>query len=82
MTKLHMSAVAGHQQGRDIAFGRRADGAHMTSIISGSFYSHTFNYLSPFTNTHWRGMWMMHEVRDGQFDEMALSIAYLKRRFG
>jgi len=82
MTKLHMSAVAGHQQGRDIAFGRRADGAHMTSIISGSFYQHTYKYLSPFTNTHWRGMWMLHEVRDGQFDEMALSIDYLKRRFG
>jgi hypothetical protein len=82
MRKLHMSAVAGHHQGRDIAFGRRADGAHMTTIISGSFYQHTYKYLSPFTNTHWRGMWMMHEVRDGQFDEMALSIDYLKRRFG
>lgn len=82
MRKLHMSAVAGHQQGRDIAFGRRADGGHMTTIISGSFYQHTYRYLSPFTNAHWRGMWMLHEVRDGQFDEMALSIDYLKRQFG
>lgn len=82
MRKLHMSAVAGHQQGRDIAFGRRADGGHMTTIISGSFYQHTYRYLSPFTNAHWRGMWMLHEVKDGQFDEMALSIDYLKRRFG
>ena len=81
MTKLHMSAVAGHQQGRDIAFGRRADGGDMTAIISGSFYQHTYKYLSPFTNAHWRGMWMLHEVRDGQFDEMALSIKYLLRRF-
>jgi len=82
MRKLHMSAVAGHLQGRDIAFGRRADGAHMTSIIAGSFYQHRYKYLSPFTNTHYRGMVFLHEVRDGQFDEMWLSIDYLKRRFG
>lgn len=82
LTKLHMSAVAGHQQDRDIAFGRRADGSHMTSIISGSFYQHQYKYLSPFTNTHWRGMWFLNEVIDGRFDEMALSIPYLLRRFG
>ena len=79
---LHMSAVAGHQQGRDIAFGKRADGQPLTAIISGSFYEHNERYLSPFSNQHWRGMWMLHEVKDGAFDEMALSINYLRRRFG
>jgi len=81
MTKLHMSAVAGHQQDRDIAFGRRADGGHMTTLITGSFYQHQYKYLSPFTNAHWRGMYFMHEVKDGQFAEMALSIQYLLRRW-
>lgn len=80
--KLHMSAIAGHQPGRDIAYGRRADGAQMTAIISGSFYQHDMEHLSPFTNAHWRGMYMLHEVRDGQFDEMAVSINFLKRKFG
>ena len=82
LRKLHMSAFAGHQQGRDIAYGRRADGAHMTAIISGSFYQHDYKYLSPFTNRHWRGTYFLHEVKDGQFDEMALSIGFLKRRYG
>ncbi len=82
LRKLHMSAVAGHQQGREIAFGRRADGGHMTAIICGSFYQHSYSYLSPFTNAHWRGMFMMHEVRDGAFDEMFVSINFLKRKFG
>jgi hypothetical protein len=82
LRKLHMSAVAGHQQGREIAYGRRADGSQMTAIISGSFYQHDMEYLSPFTNAHWRGMWMFHEMHDGQFDEMAVSINFLKRRFG
>lgn len=82
LRKLHMSCVAGHQPGRDIAYGRRADGKHMTAIIAGSFYQHDMKHLSPFTNAHWRGMYMLHEVRDGQFDEMAVSINYLLRRFG
>lgn len=82
LRKLHMSAFAGHQQGREIAFGRRADGGQMTAIISGSFYQHTYSYLSPFTNAHWRGMYFLHQVKDGQFDEMALSIDFFKRRYG
>lgn len=82
LAKLHMSAFAGHLQGRDIAFSKRADGVDMTAIISGSFYQHAEEYLSPFTNNHWRGFWMLHEVKDGSFNEMAVSIGYLQRRFG
>lgn len=82
LRKLHMSAFAGHQQGREIAYSRRADGGNMTAIISGSFYTHSYSYLSPFTNAHWRGAWFLHEVKDGSFDEMAISISYLKRKFG
>lgn len=81
LRKLHMSAIAGHQQGWDIAYSKRADGKALTAIISGSFYQHEETYLSPFTNAHWRGMYFLHEVRGGQFDEMKLSISYLKRRF-
>ena len=81
LRKLHMSAVAGHQQGREIAYSRRADGGNLTSIISGSFYQHHVKFLSPFTNAHWRGTFFLHEVKDGQFDEMALSIDFLKRRY-
>jgi len=81
LTKLHMSAFAFHQQGRDIAYSKRADGKDLTAIISGSFYQHHEDYLSPFTNQHWRGMYVLHEVKDGNFDEMAVSINYLKRKF-
>ena len=81
LRKLHMSAFAGHMQGREIAYSRRADGGNMTAIISGSFYQHRYKYLSPFTNAHWRGMYVLHEVKDGSFDEMAISINFLKRRF-
>jgi hypothetical protein len=79
---LHMSSFAGHQQGRETAYSRRADGGMLTAIISGSFYQHDEPYMSKLANRHWRGMWMLHEVKDGQFDEMAISINFLKRKFG
>jgi hypothetical protein len=82
LRKMHMSAFAGHQQGRQIAYDKRADGREITAIISGSFYQHNEEYLSPFTNKHWRGMYFLNEVKDGTFDEMALSLNYLLRRFG
>jgi hypothetical protein len=80
--KMHMSCVAGHLQGRDIAYGRHADGRTITAIISGSFYQHDESYLSPLANQHWRGTYMLHEVKEGCFDEMALSINFLQRRYG
>lgn len=82
LQKHHMSCIAGHQQGRDIAYGKRADGSSMTSIISGSFYQHDEAYLNAQTNEHWHGCWMLNEVKDGSFDEMPLSINYLKRKYG
>ena len=82
LNKYHMSCFAGHQQGRDIAYGKRADGKTITAIIAGSFYQHEETYLNPVTNNHWRGIYVLHEVEDGSFDEMAVSLNYLKRKYG
>lgn len=81
ITKMHMSCIAGHQQGRDIAYGRRADGTEITAIIAGSFYQHDEDYLNPLTNRHWRGVFVLHEIHNGSFDEMAVSIGYLRRKY-
>ena len=82
VTKKHMSCFAGHQQGRQIAYARRADGKEMTAIIAGSCYEHDESYMGPQGNEHWRGFYMLHEVDDGAFDEMAVSINYLRRTYG
>jgi Calcineurin-like phosphoesterase len=82
LTKKHMSCFAGHQQGRQIAYARRADGREMTAIIAGSCYEHEEGYMGPQGNEHWRGFYMLHEVNDGAFDEMAVSLNYLRRTYG
>ncbi len=81
LSKYHQSCIVGHQQGRDIAYAKRASGQTITAIIAGSFYQHEEEYLNPVTNTHWRGIYVLHEVRDGEFDEMAVSLGYLKRKY-
>ena len=81
LMKKHMSCVAGHLQGRDIAYATRADGNQMMSLISGSYYQHDEDYLSPQANNHWRGIYFLHQVEDGACDDMAVSLSYLKGRY-
>jgi hypothetical protein len=81
LAKKHMSCIAGHQQGLQIAMTGRADGTRLTSIIAGSCYEHDEDYLGPQGNKHWRGCLMLHEVHDGEFDLMPISLDYLKRRY-
>ena len=54
----------------------------MTAIIAGSCYEHDEGYMGPQGNEHWRGFYMLHEVKDGAFDEMAVSLNYLRERYG
>ena len=76
-----MSCIAGHQQGRQSFSKVRADGKMTTAIIAGSAYTHNEDYLGPQGNDHWRGIIMLHNVRDGQFDETYIPIHYLQKRY-
>jgi hypothetical protein len=82
ISKLHMSCVAGHQQGKQVAYGKRADGKSICAIIAGSYYLHDEDYMSQLSNRHWRGLLVMNEVEDGHFDELFLSIEYLSKKYG
>ena len=82
LQKKHMSCVMGHVQDRDIAFDRDASGKRMTGLFAGIYYQHDEDYLNPQTNGSWSGLWMFNEVVDGAFDEMPISMSYLRRRYG
>jgi len=81
LTKKYMSCVMGHVQDRDIAYARRADGVNMTGLFAGIYYQHDEEYLTPQTNGSWRGLWMLNDVKDGSFDEMPVSLNYLRKRY-
>ena len=84
LNKKHMSTVMGHVQDRQIAYAKRADGARITGIFAGIYYQHDELYLTPQTGTSttWSGVWILHEVQDGSFDEMPVSINYLRDKYG
>lgn len=82
LNKQHCSCISGHQQGLQIATGKRADGSLLTSIIAGSFYLHDEEYLGKQGNKHWRGALMLHGVEDSQFDLNLLPMRYLKEKYG
>ena len=44
-------------------------------------YLHDEDYLSPLTNQHWRGILVCHQVDKGEFDEMMVSLQYLKNEY-
>jgi len=81
LTKKHMSCIQGHQQGLQIATSYRADGQALTSVIAGSCYEHDEDYMSSQGNKHWRGFLMLHEVQDGAFDLMPVSLKYINNRY-
>lgn len=81
LRKTNMSCIAGHQQGKQIAYATKANGETITSIIAGSCYEHDEDYLGAQGNKHWRGCFMLHDVKNGSFDEMWLSLDYINGRY-
>lgn len=82
LQKKMMSCIQGHVQDRDIAYARRGDGSSITGLFAGIFYDHDEGYLNPQTNGSWSGVWMLHEVNDGSFDELPVSLNYLRKKYG
>ena len=82
LKKKFMSCSMGHVQDRDIAFATRADGKRVTGLFAGIFYQHDEDYLGAQNNDSWRGLWYKHEVDDGSYDEMPVSMTFLERKYG
>lgn len=81
LNRQHTSCIAGHQQGLQIATGKRADGVLLTSIIAGSFYLHDEDYMGQQGNKHWRGALMLHGCENGAFDLNLLPLRYLEAKY-
>ena len=82
LNKKHMSCVMGHVQDRDIAYAKKADNKFITGLFAGIFYEEDQGYLNPQTNGSWKGIWLLNEVNNGSFDELPVSIDYLKNKYG
>lgn len=79
--KKHMSCVMGHVQNWDIHRDVRGDGIPIIGLFAGSTYTHNEDYLGPQGNTYDRGVWMLHEVNNGSFQPMMVSLEYLRKKY-
>lgn len=70
------SCSSGHKQGIDIHYQQAHNGLRI-GLIAGSFYSHDENYLSPQGTGYWRGVVYKHQVKNGMYDPMFISLEYL-----
>ena len=81
MKKIGFSFVQGHQQiylsgCRSLSNGRRIRG-----IVLGACYLHDESYRGLQSNNEFRGILIFHEVRDGDYSLMEISLDYLCRRY-
>lgn len=82
LTKKHVSCVMGHVQQDGVASQYTANGKRITGIFAGGCYLHEEEYLGPQGNKHWRGVWMLHDVNDGEFEVMQVSLKFLEEKYG
>lgn len=70
----------GHQQ--TLMYGLRfVDGKSQHGLVAGACYLHDEDYKGPQGNAHWRGIVVKHQVKDGSYDPMFVSLDYLCRRY-
>jgi len=81
LSKKHQSAVMGHVQKREVAFSNRADGKELTAIFAGTYYQHDEVFLGPQGNSQYRGVWMLYDVQDGEFETVPVPLKFLAKRY-
>lgn len=75
------SYVVGHKQTLDIAIRPDLAGKMQLGIINGACYPHEEDYKGPQGNAHFRGLIMLHDVKEGYGDPMCVSLDYLARKY-
>lgn len=73
------SATMGHVQWTDMAIHPKTQ---QRSLFAGVCYTHDEDYLGPQGNDCRRQIIMKHEVKDGRYNLMEVSLSYLKQRYG
>lgn len=75
------SFVVGHKQTLDVAIRPTIDGKMQLGIVSGACYLHDEDYKGHQGNNHFRGLTLLHEVKDGFGLPMFVSLDFLKEKY-
>lgn len=80
LMKKHSSSVAAHQQGFDYAE-QLTDKKRIQAVIAGSCYFHDEEY-KPQSNHHWRGTFLLRDVKNGMFEFNRYDLYALAEEYG
>lgn len=80
LRRIGHSFTMGHQQTLGYGVEYTLKGPRH-GLVAGAFYQHDEGYKGPQGNDHWRGIVVCHEVRDGDYCPMFVSLDYLRRRY-
>ena len=76
------SFTQGHKQTLDVATRfLPSDGKQQWGIIAGACYLHEEHYKGHQGNHHWRGVIVKHNVKDGSYDPLFVSLDWLKKEY-
>lgn len=81
LNKIGASFVQGHEQGFRYGTRIQASGATWHGLVAGSCYVHREGYRGNQGQKHWRGVVVLNEVRNGNYNLMPLTLDYLCRRY-
>lgn len=82
LNKIGKSFIQGHEQG--LLYGIKQFPGELVrhGLVAGSFYLHDEHYRDAQSNGEWRGIVVLNQVDNGQYDVMPLSMKYLRSRYG
>jgi hypothetical protein len=75
------SFTMGHQQTYDVAMRHLANGQVQRGLVAGACYLHSEHYKGPQANHHWRGIIVKHEVKNGDYSLMEVTLDFLCRKY-
>jgi len=81
LNKIGRSFVQGHEQGLLYGIKQFPGKLRRHGMVAGSFYQHDEKYRGLQSNGEWRGIVVLNEVQDGDYNVMPLSMDYLRRKF-
>lgn len=77
------SFTMGHRQMLDVAHRQLpSDGQRQWGLIAGAAYVHEEHYKGFQGNFHWRGVVVKHNVKNGSYDPLFVSMDWLEKQYG
>lgn len=77
------SFTQGHRQTLDVTTRfLPTDGQQQWGIVAGAAYTHDEDYKGVQGNKHWRGIIVKHNVKNGSYDPLFISLDWLEKEYG